>query len=106
MIRKGTEEEMAETKAMINSWNETYAVNMLQLQEKAGLTYKEARAFLIPYRENVLSMSEGIAVSVHAIYNLQRKAKRKIDATGLTLEEIFGDYMPEDQWPVLTSPYE
>jgi len=103
-IRNGTEEEFNAMRATIRLWNETYAVNMLQLQEICGLTYREARAFLIEYRENNITMAQDLDIDIHAIYNLKRKAKKKIEASGLTLEEIFGDHMPVSRGHILPSP--
>jgi DNA-directed RNA polymerase specialized sigma subunit len=89
-------EEAAAMPDIYREQRETYAMNMQQLQETAGLTYKEARAFLIYYRETVADMAEVLGISKTAVYNLQRKAKNKIALSGLTLEEIYGDYPPVD----------
>jgi len=88
---------------MFGHWNDTYAMNMLQLQEKCGLTYKEARAFLIRYRESVSVMAMDLGLSSHSVYNLQRRAKRKVESSGHTLKEIFGEYMPIDRGPVMVT---
>jgi len=103
LIREGTEEEFESMRAIVGQWNETYAMNMLQLQETCGLTYREARAYLIPYRENTFSMATELGIGAHAIYNLKRKAKEKIEASGYTIEEIFGDYVPVDKGPIMVS---
>jgi len=95
LIRMGTPEEIAASKMMQMVERMWYAMNMLQLQEKAGLTYKEARAFLIPYRDiTPVHLADRLGVDVHAIYNLQRNAEKKIAASGYTLEEIYGEYAP------------
>lgn len=72
----------------------TFAMNMIALQEKAGLTYKEARAYLTTYNESPRDMAADLSMDVHSVYNLMRKATKKIDDSGLTLEEIWGDYVP------------
>jgi DNA-binding CsgD family transcriptional regulator len=73
-----------------------FAVCMLRLQEKAGLTYKESRAYLSPYYESSSVLAEDFGISVEAIYNLVRRAKNKVAMTGMTEEEIFGEYSPRD----------
>ena len=105
IIRMGTEEEVTAFRQMIKKWNETYAMNMVQLQEKAGLTYREARAFLVPYRENNFAMAQDLGITVNAVYNLQRKAKEKIDGSGLSLKEIYGEYVPEERGPIFIDPF-
>lgn len=105
IIRMGTEEEITSAKQIIRKRNETYAMNMVQLQEKADLTYREARAFLVPYRENNFAMAQALGITVNAVYNLQRKAREKIGASGFTLEEIYGEYVPEERGPLLIDPF-
>ncbi|MCL2142847.1 MAG: hypothetical protein FWH44_01110 [Methanomassiliicoccaceae archaeon] len=103
LIRRGTEEEAADVLALLGRMSSTYAINMLQLQEKVGLTYKEARAFLIPYRENAHAMAHALDIDIHSVYNLQRKAKKKIKDSGYSLEEIFEDHMPVSPGPIFVS---
>lgn len=74
---------------------ERYAMAMLILQENAGLTFKEARAFLAYSRESNLELAVEWGVTIQAISNLCRRAERKIEATGQSIEEILGeDNMP------------
>jgi len=104
MFRMGTPEEVTASQARMEREREIYAMNMLQLQEKAGLTYKEARAFLIPYRDYTpWALADVFGIDVHAVYNLQRNAKKKIAASGYTLEEIYENYDPGEPQLVLVS---
>ena len=92
----GRKEQISDVTAMFRKERETYAMNLYQLQSKAGLTFKEARAFLSQWYETVAAMAMDIGVGIHAIYNMQRRAKRKIADSKLSLEDIFGDYPPID----------
>jgi len=83
----------SEVREFIKKENERYAMNMYQLQSKAGLTFKEAQAYLMSWRGLADIIVRSLA-EIHAIYNLQRRAKKKIADSGLTLEEIFGEYHP------------
>jgi hypothetical protein len=87
-------EQIPKIKAVFRSQKERYVMNMYQLQSIAGLTFKEARAFLLEWYGSVLDMAMDLGVGIHAIYNMQRRAKRKIAASGHTLDEIFVDYPP------------
>ena len=94
-VRMSMESEYAsELKALFRAEKERYVMNLYQLQSKADLTFKEARAFLLRWYGTPASMAINLSVDIHAIYNLQRKAKKKVEDTGLALDEIFGDYPP------------
>lgn len=52
------------------------------LQRRYGLTYKEARVYLAGSGKGVNArLAEEFGVGVHAIYNLRRRARQKIEAT-------------------------
>ena len=67
---------------------------MERLQTRAGLSYKEARAYLIESYESTFTMADYFETSLQAVYNLQRRAKNKVKKSGMTLEEIFGEHIP------------
>lgn len=94
MFKSASQEEIDRIHAGEELRDITYAMNMLALQEKAGLTYKEARAHLSPHWELTGGMAEDLGIDVHSVYNLQRRAKKKIEASGFTEEEIYGKWTP------------
>jgi hypothetical protein len=97
LTEKGTQEEERDVRAYLHRQEIAYAMNMLHLQEKAGLTYKEARAHLTSYRgESRRGLAMTFGVSLHAIYNMQLRAKQKISESSLTEKEIFGEYHPDE----------
>jgi len=102
-IVRATDKEVAAYRTKEREDKEVYAMNMLQLQENVGLTYKEAKAFIDRRRGYCNGdIATWLDVSVHSVYNLQRKAKKKIAESGLSLEEIFGDYYtPEHPGTIL-----
>lgn len=67
---------------------ENYAISMLILQEKAGLTYKEARAALIVFRENIQSFSNEFDITTKAVLNLIRRGNIKMEKAGITLNDL------------------
>jgi tRNA(His) 5'-end guanylyltransferase len=69
-----------------------YAIAMLILQEKAGLSYKEARAVLCGYRENPWMMAEEFGVTYSAVSNLIRRGERKMIAANISLSDILREY--------------
>ena len=69
-----------------------YAVCMYQLQRKAKLSFKEARAYLCVNWEHPTTIAEEYGITKNEVHNLMRRSKKKVDATGLTDEEIFGEY--------------
>jgi DNA-binding CsgD family transcriptional regulator len=71
--------------------DERYKHCMYALQKKAGLTFREARAYLSRYRETSKSLADEWNTSVENVYNLIRKAHEKVDASGLTEKQLFGN---------------
>jgi lambda repressor-like predicted transcriptional regulator len=69
-----------------------YAVCMLILQDKAGLSYKEARAVMSQGWETDKNIIEDYGISHQAIYNLYRRGLAKIDKTGMTQEQLCEGY--------------
>lgn len=67
------------------------------LQRRYGLTYKEARVYLAGSGRGVNArLAEEFGVGVHAIYNLRRRAKGKIEASCQNNEgDVFCDIVPE-----------
>lgn len=70
----------------------SYAVLMLRLQEMCGLTYREARAYLLPHRETQDELSKDLGISVGSVKNLRRRAAWKVQSSGFSLMEIIGRY--------------
>ena len=93
-VNEKKKENIPDITAMFKKERETYAMNLYQLQSKAGLTFKEARAFLSQWYETVAAMAMDIGVGIHAIYNMRRRAKKKIADSGLAPDDIFGEYPP------------
>ena len=101
LFRRATPEEESEITARYRSYDLIYAMNMLQLQETANLTFREAKAFLVEYKETECDLADDWGVSLQAVYNLQRRAREKIRKCGKTLEEIYGEYQPVDRGTIL-----
>lgn len=76
-----------------NEYNhgEAYEHSIVALQEKCGLSYREARAYLMANWEPVDDLAREWKVTPEAVYNLMRRAEEKIKKSGLTDEEIYGD---------------
>lgn len=70
------------------------AKNIYDLQMKTGMTLKEARAYMVGYWERPASIMDDYGISIQALCNLQRRAREKVAALGMTDEEIFGAYPP------------
>jgi len=69
-----------------------YALKMLELQEKAGLTYKEARVFLHKRSSKMLyDLSVEWGITMEAIYNLSRRASKKVEKAGLAERVFLGE---------------
>jgi hypothetical protein len=68
-----------------------YAIAMWMLEEKAGLSYKEARVYLMDHRETIDSLEQEFGVTRKAIFNLMRRADRKVESSGMTALEIIGE---------------
>ena len=66
------------------------------LQRSADLSYKEARAYLIDVYETPQVMADSLGVTLQAVYNMRRRAKKKVEECGMTEEEIFGEFVPVD----------
>ena len=95
LIRRGTEEEMTAMEAQILSEEEKHALNISQLRKKAGLTLREARAYLCDNWESQEGLAIEWLVCVYTIQELMEKAAKKIKDTSLTDKDIFGDHPPE-----------
>jgi len=64
---------------------------MLDLQEKAGLTYKEARAFLLSRSSKMLyDLSVEWGISMEGVYNLSRRALKKLENAELNETDFLG----------------
>jgi hypothetical protein len=70
---------------------ETYDHCMSALRKKAGLTYREARAYLMPNWERPEVLAEEWGITTEALYDIVHSAEMKIQRSGLTLDEIYGD---------------
>jgi|GEM_PF-6477270 len=68
-----------------------YAVCMLRLQSRAGLTFKEARAYMCPHYEVLETIVIEYGITMQAAYNLARRARNKVAAAGLD-EDLFGKF--------------
>jgi hypothetical protein len=99
MITEASEEQIAFERSKEDEYRTGYAVAMLNLQEKAGLTFKEASVHVL--ETTPIDLAEDWGVNVRSIYNLQRKAKKKIEESGYTSEELCGDYAYERHPPIL-----
>jgi hypothetical protein len=95
LIRRATPEEATELREREREHMTQYAMNMYLLQSEAGLSFKEARAVMIPYHETNDMMAIDLGTDVRAVYNLQRRAKKKIEKTGMSFEDIVGAYLME-----------
>ena len=90
---------------------ENYAMNMYQFQSMAGLTFKEAEAFLESYYENKGNLVGRASMlcdydpdwepKEKAALSLIDKAEKKIRKSGYTVEEIFDDYFPPKEYCLL-----
>lgn len=70
---------------------EAYEHCLVALQEKAGLTYREARAYLMSNWEPEGALAKEWGITTEAVYNFVRRAEAKIGKSGLTLDEIYGE---------------
>lgn len=70
-----------------------YAMCMLLLQDKAGLSYKEARAVMHDSWETTEALVKEFNISYEGVYNLVRRGNKKVHSVGMTVEEICGEYM-------------
>ncbi|MDR0508767.1 MAG: hypothetical protein LBG63_02945 [Candidatus Methanoplasma sp.] len=71
-----------------------YAVCMLNLQEVAGLTYREARArMIIHVHELEETVAEEWGITVEDVYKLEAAAEDKIASLGMTQKDLFGKYL-------------
>ena len=70
----------------------SYAMLMLRLQEMCGLTYREARAYLVHHRETEERMAEDLGITTAAVKNLKSRAAWKVRCSGYDLAEIVGDH--------------
>jgi len=101
-----TEDEVSKAR------KENYVMNTYQFQSMAGLTFREAEAFLEPYYENGGNPT-GKATQFcdhdpewepkeKAALSLMQKAEKKIARCGYTIEEIFGEYFSPEKYCLLT----
>ncbi|MCL1984024.1 MAG: hypothetical protein FWG58_01335 [Methanomassiliicoccaceae archaeon] len=79
---------------------------MERLQTRVGLSYKEARAYLIESYESTFTMADYFGTSLQAVYNLQRRAKSKVRKSGMTLEDIFGEHIPVKVARIVTRDFQ
>lgn len=70
----------------------SYAMLMLRLQEMCGLTYKEARAYLMPHWESEKRFAEDIGITIESVRSLRRRAVHKVQCSGFRLSQIVGGY--------------
>jgi len=69
-----------------------YIICVFLLQDKAGLTYREARAVLNDNCDTVPGLSQEFGISHEGVYNLVRRGMEKVNATGKTVSEICEGY--------------
>ncbi|MDR0334889.1 MAG: hypothetical protein LBH69_03285 [Methanomassiliicoccaceae archaeon] len=69
-----------------------YAMIMWKLQELCGLTYREARAHLVYYRETIEGLSKDLNISQAAARKLRSRAACKIADSYYTWQQIAGKY--------------
>lgn len=79
----------------ISGSRERYAVCMLLLEEEAGLTYREARAILHHSREEISDLAKIYGITEQGVYNMIRRAEKKIRDSGKTQSGILGEYAPD-----------
>jgi hypothetical protein len=65
---------------------------MLKLQELCGMTYKEARAYLMAYEETPESFAEDLGIDVRSVRNIYQRAVLKMDSSGYSLYRIMERY--------------
>jgi hypothetical protein len=94
IINVTTEDPEATVREMNKERDRIYAMNLWMLQEKAGLSFKEARVHLSNNREFFCNIAEEYGITTQAVYNIQRRAEKKIKDSGLTPEQIFGEDRP------------
>ncbi|MDR3282447.1 MAG: hypothetical protein LBS92_02410 [Candidatus Methanoplasma sp.] len=71
-----------------------YGMALWMLQENAGLSYGEARAFLADERlESTADLSKALGVAKATVYNLASSARAKLEKFD-DLEEVFKGYWP------------
>jgi len=71
-----------------------YGMSMWMLQEKAGLTFKEARVYMADDRlESTDDLAKALNVTKQAIYNLGSSAKAKMDKIE-DYDAVFMGYFP------------
>ena len=95
---------------LLKERSENYAMNMYQLQSMAHLTFIEAKAFLeLYYDYHVAQKNHTVLMDYdpdgprkeRLNNSSRRRAKKKIEASGHTVEEIFGDYYPKKEYAPL-----
>ena len=81
---------------LAEEWKEkiriSYAMAMWKLQEMCGLTYKEARAYLLHYRESEEKFAKDLNITVASVRKLKNRAAQKVRSSGFSREQIFGKY--------------
>ncbi|MDR0309588.1 MAG: hypothetical protein LBH88_02375 [Candidatus Methanoplasma sp.] len=71
-----------------------YGMALWMLQENAGLSYNEARAYLAYERgESTEDVAKALRITKQAVYNLSSSARAKIEEAG-ELDEVFKGYFP------------
>ena len=69
-----------------------YAIILLKLQELCGMTYREARAHLMAYRETEDHFAKDMGITVQSARNICRRAAWKMECSGFDLYEIMERY--------------
>jgi hypothetical protein len=70
----------------------SYAMVMWKLQELCGLTYKEARAYLLYYWETEENYARDLNIAVASIRKLRSRAVWKVRNSGFDDRQIAGKY--------------
>ncbi|MCL2510350.1 MAG: hypothetical protein FWF07_04645 [Methanomassiliicoccaceae archaeon] len=70
----------------------TYAIIMLKLQELCGMTYKEARAYLMAYEETPENFAEDLGINIRSVRKIYQRAALKMESSGFTLYNIMERY--------------
>jgi hypothetical protein len=81
-----------QVEALIEKYRVSYAMVMWKLQEMCGLTYKEARAYLLYHRETAERFAEDLGITVASVHKLKKRATWKVESSGFSLEQIAGKY--------------
>ncbi|MCL2147796.1 MAG: helix-turn-helix domain-containing protein [Methanomassiliicoccaceae archaeon] len=70
-----------------------YGMGIWLLQENAGLTYNEARAYMSDMRnETTEQLAEALGVKKQTVYDLRNSAREKLD--GKLLDDVLMGYNP------------